>query len=96
MSRTNLERRRDNPTARERILERITEVLACPDCKLAITRPLHEENGSLECPQCGRAMQRRGDQIIAGGFAPEVFEADWLNRIKERTKHLLDVRFVSS
>jgi SAM-dependent methyltransferase len=73
---------------RDRLLERVLGVLACPECKTAV-EPTPTEKLALACPDCGAVIRRRNGQILAGGFAQEEIEADWLNRIKEMAKRRL-------
>lgn len=73
---------------RQRLLARIADVLACPDCKRPVG-PAAGDASALECPHCGVKGRRDGDQFVLGGFTGEQLEADWLNRYKERAKRRL-------
>lgn len=69
-------------TRRERLLDRIRPVLACPTCRGELT----ERGGGLACDACRLAVRRDG-AFDFGGLSVEAQNADWLNAVKAAAKH---------
>jgi SAM-dependent methyltransferase/DNA-directed RNA polymerase subunit RPC12/RpoP len=75
----------DSP--RQRLLQRIERVLACPDCGSPLQRS--EARETLVCPACGARFAARDGQFVFWSFPTEELTDDWLNRLKERAKRRL-------
>jgi SAM-dependent methyltransferase len=71
---------------RERLLDRIAGVLACPDCHAPLGPPAVGDESALECPRCGARGHRHGAHLEFRCLTGEQLAADWLNWSKERTK----------
>ncbi len=70
------------------MLTRLAQILACPQCRGALTRGQSDRN-SLHCAQCGAEHRRAGRCFDLGGLADKREQRDWLNRIKSRAKRKL-------
>lgn len=72
---------------RQRLLERIEGVLACPDCRGPLQRSDSRE--ALVCQACRARFNVRDGQFEFWSFPTGVLTDDWLDRLKHRAKRRL-------
>ena len=78
------------PHSRQALLQRVEQILACPECRAPLAPPEgDEQTAELRCPNCGPVGMRKPNQLCLGGFTQTVLRSDWLNRAKESAKRLL-------
>lgn len=75
----------DDTNTREALLNRVGEMLVCPECRGKLT-----ENGPIfACRTCARKAKRHPDHWDFGGFSQSDEKQDWLNTIKWHAKKRL-------
>jgi len=74
--------------ARNQLLRRVADVLACPRCRMHLLAKLPSEE-LLKCPQCGSEGHYREGKFFFAGIDETTIAHDWLNRWKELAKRRL-------
>jgi SAM-dependent methyltransferase len=81
---TAAERKPELSTSRQRLLARVDRILACPHCRVPLSRA--EPRGAFLCPECGETFDARTEQYSFWNIPRTDVEQDWLNRAKESAK----------
>ncbi|MCA9246266.1 MAG: methyltransferase domain-containing protein [Planctomycetales bacterium] len=76
----------DDLSQRAQMLQRVSAVLACPECRQVLEQRELDANHWLQCAACGYRTPWSNDQLNLGGFPDDVADGDWLNRAKQAAK----------
>ena len=88
--RVEITRQQHESNPRQALLQRVEQVLACPECRSPLSPPDHDQAAAeIRCPNCGTVGIRKPNQLCLGGFTQTVLRSDWLNRAKESAKRVL-------